>query len=60
MNKKVIACAGAPSFSAPSANNCKLEVQQSPNLPEKYIKSKVTVDPSLFAFLSKGNNHCPS
>lgn len=29
-------------------------------IAEGYVKKRVSVDPSLFAFVSKGNNHCPS
>jgi|GEM_PF-880291 len=29
-------------------------------IPVKFIKQRVSVNSSLFAFLAKGNSHCPS
>jgi len=28
-------------------------------VPAEYVKQRLSVDPAMFAFLGKGNDHCP-
>lgn len=35
-------------------------LKQEAIIPPEFIEKKLSIKPSYFAFLAKGNNHCPS